>query len=303
MKIRLIAGACCTVLAGGALAAMPTEESGDTNIPLNIVGEIVEVVACEFAGGAAAGLEFDFTAANPAAENQYETEGSAELSIDCSNGSDGNQYQVAFDTSDDATADYDNRSSDIAVDVGGDPLTAIISASDDGGTTFQPVDQDFAPVESGNTNTYTFLAAIQDPNGATGSVTAPNTPTLHVQFDGESGGVDDDAPADGPLLGIGPLGGADAPVVDAANGVLNTIGDNDPTPVTGTLYPEITALNTAVNDALGGAGDLPPPPDGGIPIAPLDGTPAEQAPEEEVLGQFDTSEDGELSPDDVPDGS
>lgn len=288
---QLSLGASVAVLSAVAFSATPTQESDQLGIPLTITGAIQEVIACEFGGGAEAGLTFDFTAATPEAVDQYETNGSADLTIDCTNGSDGNSYAVAMDTVDGDTPDYENRSADVAVTVGGEPLTAIISADQDGAG-FQSVDQEFAPIASADTSTFSFRANIQDPAGATGDVLAAGTPELFVRFDGEAAAV-----GDGPLLGVGPLGGADADVIDAVNGVLNTIGDNDPTPVTGTVFPVITTANAEINNALGGGGGGGPT---GIPVAPLDGTPASDVPEEAVLENFDTNDDGTINQDDAP---
>lgn len=263
------------VAAASAYAANPTKESDELAIPLTISGTIAEVVACEFSG-TATGVAFDFTATDPAAENQYQADGSASLTIDCANGADGNAYAVAMDTADGDTADYDNRTADIAVDVGGTALTAIISANQDSAG-FQTVDQDFAPVASGSTSTFAFQAEIQDPNGATGAVTATGTPELHVRFDGES------PTADGPLLGLAPLDGTDEPVVTAANGVLNTI--NGPEAADGSLspvYAGITTANTELNTLLGGGGGTP----SGIPA------------EDPVLGGIDDNAPGSGSGDD-----
>ncbi len=279
--------------ATAAYAANPTIETDEVAIPITISGLIAEVIACEFTGGAETGLTFDFVVAGaPADENQYQEEGSAQLNIDCTNGSDGTSYAVAMDTVDGDTVDYGARSADVEVDVGGSVLTAILEADQDGGG-YQSIDQDFAPVTSGSTSSFSFRATIQDPATATGTVTATGAPELYVRFDGTSAG--------GPILGIGPLGGADSPVVDPVNGVLNTIAAEDTSgTLSGSVFPVITTANMEVNNALGGGGG-----GGGIPTAPLDGTPAEDVPEELVLGGVDDQlgdGDGDLDQDDLPAG-
>ncbi len=290
------------VAASAANAATPTQEADEVAIPITITGNIVEVVACEFSG-ASAGLAFDFTAVTPESENQYQADGSADLTIDCANGSDGNSYAVAMDTVDGDTVDYENRSADIAVDVGGTALTAIISANQDSAG-FQTVDQDFAPVASASSSVFAFRAEIQDPNGSTGTVTAVGSPELHVRFDGESA----TAPVgDGPLLGLAPLGGADEPVVTAANGVLNTI--NGPEAADGALnpvYAGITSANAEINTLLGGGGGEPPaiPPED-FPPSSLSTTPLGDAgvgdgEEEALFGNFDTNGSGDIDEEDAP---
>lgn len=244
---KCIVGISASLLTGGVLA-VPTQESAEQAIPLTLTGTIVEVLACEFTGGAETGLTFDFTATSPETDDQYQTEGDANLIIDCTNGSEGNQYAVRMDTTTGGeAANYNDRSADVNVFVGSQSLTALISADQDG-SGFQTVDQEFSPVPAGDQSTFAFRAEIQNPNGATGAVSNDGDPTLHVRFDGEPRG---------PLLGIGPLGGADAPLIDAANDVLNQIRDNDPTPITDNVYPQITEANRQLNDALGGGGGSP----------------------------------------------
>lgn len=298
MKSKFLMGAGAAMLATGAFAANPTVESGSTAIPLTIEGFIDEVVACTFEGDGASQLTFNFGdqgTADPG-EDQYTQDGTESLTINCANGADGAEYAIAM-TTDDGSGDESSfgqdseRSANVAVTVGGEELAAILRASEDAGDNFQPVDQDFSNIGAGDTQDYVYQLAIQDPNGASGEVAAANDPQLFVRFDN----ADAEEAGDGfPLEGVGPLGGADAPVVDGLNTALNTVGDNDPTPITETAYPQVNEANRAVNDALAGGGG-----GGGIPVAPLDGTPAEPVPEEQALGALDQNGDGQLSPADA----
>lgn len=226
MKNKMISlGSIALLLSSNVHSANPTLESGTRSIPISISGTIQEVVSCTFDGGASSGLAFQFGSSDPASEDQYQSAGTSSLVIDCTNGSSGNQYAVRMDTTPDTensgtTPNYENRTSVIYIEIGGQVRELEISASQDGDS-HEPVGNKDAIVSSGDIATFDFLAQVLEPNGATGSVTTKSgtSPALHVRFDGEtssSGGI-----------AIAPFNGSELESIpeESILGLLDTNGD------------------------------------------------------------------------------
>ncbi|MGB1458527.1 hypothetical protein [Spongiibacter marinus] len=197
MKLQQRTLAAAILLSSTAVfAATPNVFTGETSAPITISGTISEVVACSFGGtsqdestpGTADGLSFAFGSEGA----QYEATASETLTISCSDTASGNNYQVAMTVAG-ATADFSNRSADIAVTIGADSKTATLEASEDGGATFTAVDQ-IATSLTGTDGSvsYTFKATISDTGTSFGDVAAESAQSLYVKFDAETPEEEDD---------------------------------------------------------------------------------------------------------------
>lgn len=198
MKLQQRTLAAAILLSSTAVfAATPNVFTGETSAPITISGTINEVVACSFGGtsqdestpGAADGISFAFGTVDA----QYEATATETLTISCSDTASGNNYQVAMTVAGaTATADFANRSADIAVTIGTDSKTATLEASEDGGA-FTAVDQIATSLTGTDDSvTYTFKATISDTGTSFGDVAAESAQSLYVKFDAETPEEEDD---------------------------------------------------------------------------------------------------------------